>query len=146
RNGINSVALAKNSFADLKASRLVFVNGHFAKEFSTILPQPEGIKFSNLAAALQSDSALLEKYLGRHAKVDDNAFAALNTAFFQDGAFIFVPAGKSVAEPVHLLFVSTSSEEGATTHPRNLIVAEKSSKLTVIESYVATAEGSTFTN
>lgn len=146
RNGLNAALLEKNSFATLKASRLVFVNGHFAKEFSTILPQADGIKVSSLAEALKNDSALVEKFLGRHAKVEDNAFTALNTAFFQDGAFIYVPAGKSVAEPVHLLFVSTSSEEGATAHPRNLIVAEKSSKLTVIESYVATAEGTTFTN
>ena len=38
------------------------------------------------------------------------------------------------------------SEAGATTHPRNLIIAEKSSKLTVIESYVSTADAAYFTN
>ena len=70
----------------------------------------------------------------------------MNTAFFQDGAFIYVPTGKTVADPVHLLFVSTADEAGTTTHPRNLIIAEKSSKLTVIESYVSTADAAYFTN
>lgn len=146
RNGLDAATLGKQSFADLKASRLVFVNGHFSKEFSTILPQPDGIKIGSLAAALQTDSALLEKYLGRHAQTGDNGFTALNTAFFQDGAFIYVPAGKTVTDPVHLLFVTTSKEAGATTHPRNLIVAEKGSQLTVIESYMAAADGTYFTN
>ena len=144
--GLNAATLAQNSFANLKASRLVFVNGHFSKEFSTVLPQADGIKIGSLAAALVTDSALLEKHLGRHAEVEDNAFTALNTAFFQDGAFIYVPAGKTVPDPVHLLFVSTSKEAGVTAHPRNLIIAEKGSKLTVIESYVATADGAYFTN
>jgi Fe-S cluster assembly protein SufD len=146
RNGLTSAQLAKESFSSLKASRLVFVNGHFAKEFSVILPQPEGVKVGSLANALETDSALVEKYLGRHAQTQDNAFTALNTAFFQDGAFIYVPAGKSVPDPVHLLFTSTSKEAGATAHPRNLIIAEKGSKLTVIESYVGASDGEYFTN
>jgi Fe-S cluster assembly protein SufD len=146
RNGLTPAALSKESFSQLKASRLVFVNGHFAKEFSTILPQADGVKVGSLAAALQTDSALIEKYLGRHAKTDDSPFTALNTAFFQDGAFIFVPASKIVADPIHLLFITTSKDAGATAHPRNLIVAEKGSQLTVIESFVGASGAEYFTN
>jgi Fe-S cluster assembly protein SufD len=146
RDGLNAATIKQFHFANLQGSRLVFVNGHFSQEFSTILPQPDGIKINNLAAALHSDSALIEKHLGRHAPGEDNPFTSLNTAFFHDGAFIYVPAGKAVVQPVHLLFVSTSGQEGATALPRNLIVAEKGSKLTVIESFVTTANGAYFTN
>jgi Fe-S cluster assembly protein SufD len=144
--GLNAGAIAKNSFTNLKASRLVFVNGHFASEFSTILPAPKGVKIGSLAAALQSDSALLEKHLGRHSHDGNNAFTALNTAFFRDGAFIYVPAGVTVTEPIHLLFIATETEPNATVLPRNLIIAEKGSRLTVIESYVGAAGGAYFTN
>jgi len=51
-----------------------------------------------------------------------------------------------VPDPVRLLFISTGRRPGATTHPRNLIVAEKQSRLTVIESYVSTANTAYFTN
>ncbi len=146
RDGLDAAAIKQFHFAGLKGSRLVFVNGHFSAEFSTILPPADGIKINSLAAALQTDSALIEKHLGRHASGEDNPFTALNTAFFHDGAFIYVPAGKTVAEPVHLLFVSTAKEAGTTAHPRNLIIAEKSSKLTVIESFVSTSGGAYFTN
>src|SRR5689334_23077171 len=145
-DGVTPKALSKFTFANLSGPRLVFVNGHFVKELSAIGAQPKGVKVLNLAAALTSDSTLLEKHLGRHARTEGAPFAALNTAFFQDGAFIHVDAGVIVPDPVRLLFISTGRRPGATTHPRNLIVAEKQSRLTVIESYVSTANTAYFTN
>lgn len=143
---LEAAALERFSFGNIPSSRLVFVDGHFSRELSSVLPQPEGVKISSLAAALQNDSAIIEKHLARYTQGQDNSFSALNTAFFQDGAFIHVPAGKAVSGPVHLLFVSTAPEAGATILPRNLIIAEKSSQLTVIESFVATTNGVYVTN
>ncbi len=142
---LDAAVIARYSFAGLQASRLVFLNGHFSRELSSVLPTANGVKIGSLVAALQTDSALLEKHLARHSGGGD-AFAALNTAFFRDGAFIYVPAGVTVAEPVHLLFIATETGAGATAHPRNLIIAEKNSRLTVIESYVGAADGGYFTN
>jgi Fe-S cluster assembly protein SufD len=138
--------LGRFSFTNLKATRLVFLNGHFSRELSTILPQPDGVKLGGLAEALAADPALLEKHLGRHTRDADNGFTALNTAFFQDGAFIHVPDGRVVAEPVHLLYIATPPAPGATILPRNLIVAGRGSQLTVIESFVGASDGAYFTN
>ena len=139
-------ALNQFPFARLPGTRLVFVNGHYSAGLSTPRAHPDGILVSSLAAALSGDSALVEKHLGRYLRIEDNAFAALNNAFFHDGGFVYVPAGKTVDEPVQLLFVSTETESGATTHPRNLIITERDAKLTVVESYVSTVSGPTFTN
>jgi Fe-S cluster assembly protein SufD len=57
-----------------------------------------------------------------------------------------VPAGVAVTEPVRLVFISTARQSGATIHPRNLIVAEANSRLTVVESYVSTNDSAYFTN
>ena len=146
RDGLTKDSLDQFSFAKLPGTRLVFVNGHFAAELSTAPMQPNGIKVSSLATALANDSALVEKHLGRYVRTEDNAFAALNNAFFQDGGFVYVPAGQSVDDPVQFLFINTSKDAGATTHPRNLIIAERGAKLTVIESYVSLASAPTFTN
>ena len=145
-NGVTTEALGELTFAKLAGTRLVFVNGHFANGLSTLRSLPKGVKAGSLAAMLRSDSALLQKHLGRYVRMEDYAFAALNTAFFLDGAFIHVPAGVAVPEPVQLIFVSTSKETGSTTHPRNLIVAEKQSRLTVVESYVRMADATYLTN
>jgi Fe-S cluster assembly protein SufD len=47
---------------------------------------------------------------------------------------------------VQLLFISTAREPGATSHPRNLIIAEAGSRLTVVENYVRTADAPYLTN
>jgi Fe-S cluster assembly protein SufD len=139
--------LGRFPLAALAATRLVFVNGHFAPGLSAVGPQPAGVKIGSLAAALANDAASLEPYLARYAKNEEHSpLAALNAAFFQDGAFIHVPPGGVVEPPVHLIYVTTAPESGATTHPRNLIIAEAGSRLTVIESYVATVGSAYFTN
>jgi Fe-S cluster assembly protein SufD len=145
-NGLTKASLNQFPFAQLPGARLVFVNGIYSPELSTAPAQSDGIKVSNLAAALVNDSALIEKHLGRYAPAQDNAFVALNNAFFRDGAFVYVPAAQSIKEPVQFLFVNTSKEAGTTTHPRNLVIAERGSKATIIESYVSLANGATFTN
>jgi Fe-S cluster assembly protein SufD len=146
QDGVTAKALGHFTLAGLAGIKLVFVNGHFAPELSSTAKLPEGVKVMSLAAALASDTALVEKHLFRHARADANAFTALNTAFFQDGAFIYVPAGETVPEPIQLLYVSTAKDDGATAHLRNLIVAEKGSQVTVIESFVSLSDSSYVTN
>jgi Fe-S cluster assembly protein SufD len=147
RNSLTRGALAELTFGKLAASRLVFVNGHYAAELSSSPePQPQGVIVSSLAAALTGNSGLVKEHLARYPQGEENPFAALNAAFFQDGGFIYVPAGQHVEAPVHLLYISTAKEAGATSHPRNLIIAEKGSQVTVLESYVSLAEASYFTN
>src|SRR5690242_9221653 len=69
------VALEKHIFANLPGSRLVFVNGHFRAALSAVAKLPDGVKVASLAAALTSDSAIIEKQLGQLARTDDNSFA-----------------------------------------------------------------------
>ena len=145
-DGVNPETVAGLTFGSLPATRLVFVNGHFAAELSPGLDDNPGLKIQNLARALAVDSDRIEKFLARQAQGEVNAFTALNTAFFQDGALIEIPAGVSVEKPIHLLFISTSKETGATTQPRNLIIARKNSRATILESYASMAEASHFTN
>jgi Fe-S cluster assembly protein SufD len=139
-------ALDKHVFANLHGSRLVFVDGHFRTALSSVGRLPERVKVGSLAAALATDSAFIKEQLGRFALKDGNAFAALNQALFVDGGFVHVPANQTVAEPVHLIFVSSAKHAGDTIQPRNLIIVGAGSKATVIESYLATGRAAYFTN
>src|SRR5207237_9244617 len=100
-NGLHKKALNQFTFGALNCHRLVFVNGHFSQDLSTILPQQEGVRLGSLAAALDQDWPGLQKYLAASARREQTAFAALNTAFFQDGAFILVHPGMELTDPVH---------------------------------------------
>jgi Fe-S cluster assembly protein SufD len=139
-------APGKNIFKNLPGPRLVFVNGHFDAGLSAVGKLPDGVKATNLAETIASSPAFLEKQLGYCALVENNSFAALNQAFFLDGGFVHIAAGKTIEEPIQLVFVSTAGHDGGTTHPRNLIIAEANSRVTVIESYLSTGGSAYFTN
>jgi len=145
-NGAESKVIAESVFANLAGQRLVFVNGFFCAKLSHLTTPPGGARIESLAAALAHDSTLLEKHLGKYAHTDKNAFAALNQAFFADGAFIHVPAGVEIAEPVQLIYISSAKNSGETIQPRNLIIAGANSKLTVVESYLSASTAAYFTN
>jgi Fe-S cluster assembly protein SufD len=104
------------------------------------------VELSSLASALADDSGSVEGHLGHNARAQDNAFAALNQAFFLDGAFISVPDGVEVAEPIQLVFISLAKQSGTAIHPRNLILAGANSRLTVVESYLSAASAAYLTN
>ncbi len=144
RTGVSVDELAGFNFAKLQCHRLVFINGHFAPEISTAAPG--GFELRSLAEALVANSPAVQEHLGSFAQTGDNPFANLNAAFFQDGAFINIPARQVVETPIHLLYVSTMKESGATSSPRNLVIAGAHSQATILESYVSTVQGSYFTN
>jgi len=145
-NGLTAKALERASYKIDDAVQLVFVNGHYAPERSLLRSLPAGVIVSSLAAALDTHRDLIEPHLTRYAAYQDRAFTALNTAFIQDGAFVYVPAGKLVDKPIHLVFVTTAAGEGAVSHSRNLIVAGKESRATVVETYAGLEEEVYFTN
>ncbi len=127
-------------------SQLVFVDGYFAPELSAVGALPRGVKVASLANAIDTDAASLEAHLGCYLDTQRDAFLALNTAFVNDGGYVYVPKNTVVEQPIHLLFVSTSSETPLMTHPRNLIVAEEGSQVAVVEDYVSLGRGVTFSN
>jgi Fe-S cluster assembly protein SufD len=128
---------------DEAVTRLVFVDGVYAPQLSRVAADL-GILATNLPAAVATRGAAMERHLGRHAALQDNVFAALNTAFLRDGALIVVPRNASVPGPVHLLFIATQKE--AVSYPRCLLVAESGSKVTVVEDFVTTQDEAYFTN
>jgi Fe-S cluster assembly protein SufD len=119
----------------LVGPRLVFVDGRFRADLSEPGSLPGGVRVESLAAVAASNPSLVEEHLTRHADPDNHALTALNTAFFQDGAFVRIPDRSVVTEPIHLLFLSTAAEPNRVTHPRLLIEAGSQSEASIIESY-----------
>ncbi len=133
-------------FGKTPGYRLVFVDGHFDPALSNIADLPSGAVVASIGQALQADLPGLREHLGRHADIQHQPFTALNTAFFQDGAFIRIPDGLRLEMPIHLLFASTAGDSGATSCPRVLLIAGKASKATVIEHYRSLDAKPSFTN
>src|SRR5436190_12758504 len=77
RNGLSREDIAKFTFGNLSANRVVFVNGHYVAELSAPAPMAAGVRVQSLASALTADSELLQQHLSRYAQGEDNAFTAL---------------------------------------------------------------------
>jgi Fe-S cluster assembly protein SufD len=124
--------------------RLVFVDGRFAPEHSSRHHLPGGARLLSLAEAMTSDGELVERHLARHARWDADVFAALSTAFVQDGAFLHVPAETAIATPIELVLLTTVP--GVLAQPRILVVAGPHSRFTVVERYVGLTDDTCFVN
>lgn len=128
------------------ALQLVFVNGRFAPELSS-KQLPAGVEAGNLAALLEKNpKLLLEPHLGRYVDMQRDAFASLNTAFFQDGAYLSIAANTTVEIPMHLLFVNTEANAPQRIHPRNLIFAGRNAQASIVEDHLSLGESIAFVN
>lgn len=95
----------------------------------------------SLRVALESHPELIEEHLAHYANYKENPFVALNTANFEGGAFVSIPANTVVNEPIWIGFNAVSER---TTHPRNLIIVGENSQVQIVEKY--TGAGRYFTN
>ncbi|MBC7526568.1 MAG: Fe-S cluster assembly protein SufD [Chthonomonadaceae bacterium] len=137
---LTSEAISLLPFAEVAPVRLVFVNGFYAPEHSTIEGLPSGVTVLRLSEAMNSQSPLMETHFGRYAKFEDQPFVALNTAGFTEGAFVHIPRNAVVETPIQLLFVTVGTETAQVAYPRTLIIAEENSQSTVVESYIGVGE------
>nr|VFK52645.1 MAG: Fe-S cluster assembly protein SufD [Candidatus Kentron sp. TUN]VFK53170.1 MAG: Fe-S cluster assembly protein SufD [Candidatus Kentron sp. TUN]VFK55728.1 MAG: Fe-S cluster assembly protein SufD [Candidatus Kentron sp. TUN] len=133
---------------DSNSHCLVFLNGRYARQLSRPGNLPGGVIAGSLADNSDAYPEVLEKHLDCHvaAAAPSAGFAALNGAFWPDGAFVYLPAGVIVEAPIHLLFISTLEDEKIITHPRILIVAEENSAAAVVEHFTSLGGESYFTN
>lgn len=136
--------LAPFIFGHPEWSTLVFVDGAYSEALSYVGSLSRGVRVGSLGEALRTESTILEAHLTRHAPVESSAFTALSTAFMRDGGFLYVPANVDLAQPVHLIFVTTVEAAGAVAYPRNLIVLENGARASVIESYVSLSDSATY--
>ena len=136
------------TYEEALRSQLVFVNGVYRAELSSVEALPGGIAALDIADALKDEKYrdVIREQLARSADFNENAFTALNTAFLASGAFLLIPEGAKVEPPIHLLFLSDGRDAPTASFPRVLIVSERGSTATVIESYTSVEEDAYFTN
>ena len=130
---------------DLDAHRVVLVNGRVDESLSDIGTLPDGVVVSSLAQAGNTHPDVVEEHYGQYADFEEEALTALNTAFVQDGAFVYVPSGTVVEKPIFFLHI-TASEQDLLLQPRHLFVAEDGAIARIVEAQHSLTDAQTFTN
>ena len=94
-----------------------------------------GVIFCSFSEAVRDHPELVRKYLGTVVPPRDNFFAALNSAVFSDGSFVFIPKGVRCPMELSTYFRINAAETGQ--FERTLIVAEEQSQVSYLEGCTA---------
>ena len=95
----------------------------------------EGVIFCSFGEAVREHPELVQKYLGSVVPASDNYFAALNSAVFSDGSFVFIPKGVRCPMELSTYFRINAANTGQ--FERTLIVAEEGAYVSYLEGCTA---------
>lgn len=94
-----------------------------------------GVIFCSISEAISEYPDLIEKYIGSVVPINDNFFAALNSAVFSDGSFVYIPKGVECPMELSSYFRINSGDTGQ--FERTLIIAEESASVSYLEGCTA---------
>jgi Fe-S cluster assembly protein SufB len=95
----------------------------------------DGVIFCDMDTALREHPEIVQKYISTVIPIADNKFAALNSAVWSGGSFVYVPPGIEVKTPLQAYFRINTENMGQ--FERTLIIADKGSKVHYIEGCTA---------
>jgi len=107
------------------------LNGWYMSKDVPLIELGNGIIMGSLAEAMVRYPDIVDKHLGRYADSDHNGLTALNTAFAQDGIFIYVPDNVTSPKPVQMINVIQHSTN-IFLQSRNLVIVGKNSRLSLV--------------
>ncbi len=94
----------------------------------------QGVVFTDLRTALRDHEALVREHLYQVVNASQSKYAALNSALWENGTFVYVPRGVEVALP---LGAFTTADRGGVGLGRTLVVVEDNAKLTYLDEYTS---------
>lgn len=129
------------------ANELVFINGKFVPEFSTIRSTEDQLIVLPLEDAANGKyKDIVNEHLGKSNLFFKDGIHALNTSFIYGGVFIYAVKGQIIQNPVYLYHFSDARENHILSQPRSLFYVDESAKLQLAETYKTIGSMDSFTN
>jgi Fe-S cluster assembly protein SufD len=128
-----------------QANELVFVNGFFSFELSTVLSSCL-VVLPLEKAATNEYAAVVAANLGHSAQYLKDGINALNTAFVQGGVFIHVKKGQVPEHPVYIYHISDAAAENVFSQPRSLVHLAENAQVQIVETFSTIGTAESFTN
>jgi Fe-S cluster assembly protein SufD len=124
------VAINKLNPLTIQANTLVFLNGFYRDDLSTLKHSQNGVIIQNMTEAIDLFREDFETYF--NTGTEDSFFTDLNTVYHSNGVFIKVDENVIAETVVHILHIQTGSETIAQS--RNLVILGKNAKIDILES------------
>ncbi|MEZ4720416.1 MAG: Fe-S cluster assembly protein SufD [Flavobacteriales bacterium] len=121
---------------------LVFINGRFHADLSDAVP--EGMIAVSMASSFGTQRNQMLDKLGKQGDIEEQAFVSLNTAFFEDGAYIKVVANTRIEKPVCILNIAQGTKQASNV--RNLIHIERGAEISLLHQFEGDQNDGSFSN
>lgn len=129
---------------DIDSYKLIFVDGKFSSFLSETTHDTFDVCTMSSALTKPKYKAVIENYFNKVAKQDN--MTSLNTAFVNEGAYIYIPKHVEVGKPIQIINFTTGSESAALLQPRNLIIVEENAHVQIIERHQSLTDNAVLTN
>jgi Fe-S cluster assembly protein SufD len=117
---------------DLDANAITVLNGfYYSPDGETLKTFDNGIIVGSLATAIKEQPEIVSKYLNQLCKESKETLVSLNSAFLQDGIFLYVPEGAVIDKPLQIVHLMMDATDIMAQH-RNLFVFEKGAEGKVV--------------
>ena len=129
---------------DIDSYKLIFVDGKFSSFLSETTHDTFDVCTMSSALTKPKYKAVIENYFNKVAKQDN--MTSLNTAFVNEGAYIYIPKNVEVGKPIQIINFTTGSENAVLLQPRNLVIAEENAHVQIIERHQSLTDNPVLTN
>ena len=116
---------------DLDTEVVLLVNGLYYETQNQLQPLDNGMIIGSMAVAAQKYPDLVKEHYGKYVDFRTDGLLALNTAFAQDGTFIYVPKNAGSNQAVQIVNLLLSPEDLFVQH-RNLVIVEEGAQAVVV--------------
>ncbi|WP_233898506.1 Fe-S cluster assembly protein SufD [Tenacibaculum piscium] len=130
---------------DIDTYKIVFINGKYSSFLSETTHDTIDVCLMSSALTKPKYKTIIENYFNKIAKQDN--LTSLNTAFANEGAYIYIPKNVEVQKPIQIIYFTTDKNDVAVmTQPRNLIIAEQNAHVQIIERHQSLTSNPVLTN
>ena len=143
-NAIQLADVQKYFIHDIDTYKLVFIDGKYSSFLSESTHDTFDVCLMSAALTKPKYKAVIENYFNKIAKKDN--LTSLNTAFANEGAYIYIPRNVEVEKPIQVINFTTGSEAATMLQPRNLIVVEQNAHVQIIERHQSLTSNPVLTN
>ncbi len=143
-NSIEFADVKKYFIHDIDTYKVVFIDGKYSSFLSDTTHDGKDVCLMSSALSKSKYKVVIENYFNKIAKQDN--LTSLNTAFANEGAYIYIPKNVEVEKPIQIINFTTGNDVATMIQPRNLIVVEENGHVQIIERHQSLTENAVLTN
>jgi len=143
-NTVEFADIKKYFIHDIDTYKVVFIDGKYSSFLSETTHDAIDVCLMSSALSKAKYKAVIENYFNKIAKQDN--LTSLNTAFANEGAYIYIPKNVEVEKPIQIINFTTGSEAATMIQPRNLIVVEENAHVQIIERHQSLTTNAVLSN